>query len=426
MRSERCGVFVALMLAVAAVVPAATRAAAPAIYNLGTLGGSASQGYAINASGQVTGVSYPTGSTVWHAFLYSGTPGSGGAMANLGTLGGSSSYSFAINDGRQVVGYSDISGNTEYHAFIYGGTPGSGGSMADLGTLGGAYSAAYAINAGGQVAGWGLTTGSAQHAFLYSGTPGSGGHMIDLGTLGGSGSSATAINSSGQLTGSSDVITGSISYAFLYTGTPGAGGHMVGLGTLGGSHSYGTAINANGQVAGYSYRAGDLVTHAFLYSGTPGSGGAMADLGTLGGSTDHSYGYAIDSGGRVVGSSGTRDPLPAGGFASHAFLYSGTPSAGGQMIDLDDWLDANNPTEGAKWTLTDALALTDTGLITGVGDYNDGPGGLSDGRRAFLLDASALVVPEPAGFVLLGIGVVGLLCWRAPRNRLARALPWRS
>ena len=90
------------------------------------------------------------------------------------------------------------------------------------------------------------------------------------------------------------------------------------------------------------------------------------------------------------------------------------------MIDLDAWLDANNPTEGAKWTLIRARGLTDTGLITGDGYYNDGPGGLSDGTRAFLLDASSLVVPEPSSFVLLGIGAaltVGIGCYRASRSR---------
>jgi hypothetical protein len=82
------------------------------------------------------------------------------------------------------------------------------------------------------------------------------------------------------------------------------------------------------------------------------------------------------------------------------------------MIDLNAWLDANNPVEGAKWTLVHAYGLSDTGLITGDGDYNDGPSGLSDGTRAFLLDASSLLVPEPESVVLLGIGAIGLLWWR--------------
>jgi PEP-CTERM motif len=104
-----------------------------------------------------------------------------------------------------------------------------------------------------------------------------------------------------------------------------------------------------------------------------------------------------------------------GDTASHAFLYVGTPGSGGVMTDLDVWLDANNPTEGAKWTLFEARGLNDTGLITGFASYNDGPGGLTDGSRAFRLDASSLI-PEPGSLSLLAVGGLALLR-RARRHR---------
>jgi formylglycine-generating enzyme required for sulfatase activity len=63
------------------------------------------------------------------------------------------------------------------------------------------------------------------------------------------------------------------------------------------------------------------------------------------------------------------------------------------MINLDTWLDATDPTEGAKWTLYYASRVSDNGLITGYGLYDDGVGGMSDGTRAFILDASTLI-PE--------------------------------
>jgi hypothetical protein len=60
------------------------------------------------------------------------------------------------------------------------------------------------------------------------------------------------------------------------------------------------------------------------------------------------------------------------------------------------------PDEGAKWTLQVAYDISNTGWITGAGVYDpEGPGGVAAAERAFLLDASALVVPEPAGLTLL-------------------------
>ena len=84
------------------------------------------------------------------------------------------------------------------------------------------------------------------------------------------------------------------------------------------------------------------------------------------------------------------------------------------MIDLDAWLDAENPTQGGYWTLDVAYGLSDTGWITGTGTYNDGAGGLSDGLRAFLLDANSLV-PEPGSLALLGLGGLSLLVRRRSR-----------
>jgi hypothetical protein len=108
----------------------------------------------------------------------------------------------------------------------------------------------------------------------------------------------------------------------------------------------------------------------------------------------------------------------AGDAAMHAFLYTGTPGAGGQMIDLDDWLDTNIPTEGANWTLAGSGAgpsdLSNTGWITGTGIYDpDGPGGVAEDFRAYLLDASSFV-PEPSGLALLILASAAL--WRRHRR----------
>jgi probable HAF family extracellular repeat protein len=66
-------------------------------------------------------------------------------MTDLGTLGGADSIARGVNSPGQVVGEADISGSSAFHAFLY-----SGGTMHDLGTLGGALSQANAINDAGQ------------------------------------------------------------------------------------------------------------------------------------------------------------------------------------------------------------------------------------------------------------------------------------
>src|SRR5436190_1149686 len=143
----------ALLMIVAVGLAGAWAHATATIYNLGTVGGTQSQGFGINATGQLAGWSYPSGADVQHAFLYSGAPGSGGSMIDLGTLGGTDSQAFGINSAGQLAGASMTTRDATRRAFLYTGTPGAGGKMVDLGTLGGGtHSLANAINASGQVA----------------------------------------------------------------------------------------------------------------------------------------------------------------------------------------------------------------------------------------------------------------------------------
>jgi uncharacterized membrane protein len=132
----------------------------------------------------------------------------------------------------------------------------------------------------------------------------------------------------------------------------------------------------------------------------------MIDLGTLGGANSAACG--INAGGFVVGWAQRSDDAGGGEFAT-LWLNDSAHTA----IDLDHWLDATNPTLGAYWTLagTRALGINNSGLIVGTGNYDDGAGGLSDGVRPFILDASALTVPEP-GAVSMVFGCLTCLSRR--------------
>jgi probable HAF family extracellular repeat protein len=174
--------------------------------DLGTLGGSSSFAKAINDAGQIAGTSF-TAHARFHAFLYSG-----GTMVDLGTLGRSSidsSDGWAINAAGQVVGDSTSAVNT--HAFWY-----AAGSMIDLGTLGNPAfpSTAFGINNAGQIVGYsGTPTGNS--AFLFSQ-----GTMMDLNSILPAKSAlhleiARAINDAGQIAGNS-VVNG-VSHAWLVT-----------------------------------------------------------------------------------------------------------------------------------------------------------------------------------------------------------------
>lgn len=369
---------------------ASTTFALPNIQYLAPLPGGFQCGVSgINSQGQVVGVSvFP----FFHATLYQ--PNSNGIPLDLGTLqdGGTSSAS-DINDAGIIVGMSERSG------YVYTGTPGSGGMMTPLPTLGGRNTGASAINNSGQIVGFSQPSGdeSPLRAVLWTLGPSGVSAATDLGTIGGDSSDAYGISSKGQITGQSQFSSGGAYHAFVYSGTPGAGGSMVDLGTLGGTYSRGYAINDSGVVVGESNLPGQTQSwegHAFKYVGTPGSG-TMYDLGTLGGT--ESVATAIDSDGNVVG----RSTIVPGSTDTRAFAYIGTPGSGGQMVDLNQWLDLMNPTEGAKWTLVQATGVNDAGFIIGTGLYNDGPGGLDEGSRAFILDASTLLVPEPSSAAAL-------------------------
>jgi probable HAF family extracellular repeat protein len=114
---------VALALASGSVLATSFR-----LTDLGTLGGTVTQGVALNDAGQVTGGSSTPRDAAFHAFVWDGT-----RMQDLGTLGGTTgSVGIDLNDSGQVTGFAVTTGDEASHAFLWDGT-----TMVDLGTLGG-------------------------------------------------------------------------------------------------------------------------------------------------------------------------------------------------------------------------------------------------------------------------------------------------
>lgn len=217
---------------------------------LGTLGGSYSSAYGINAGGQAAGTAELDNGDR-HAFVSQ----AGGSLLDLGTLGtGANSVADAINDHGVVTGYSEIDGDGNYRAFVY-----ENGAMHALATLGGSYAEGYAINNAGMIAGYSGLAGDAEsHAFLYAN-----GTVKDLGSLGGYDSYATGINEAGDVVGAS--LTGDgVYHAFLYSD-----GQLQDLNSLidaslGWTLSFAADINDKGQIAARGCKAGNMCADLLL------------------------------------------------------------------------------------------------------------------------------------------------------------------
>jgi uncharacterized membrane protein len=199
-----------------------------------------------------------------------------------------------------------------------------------------------------------------------------------LRSLGGNYSSAYSINDSGEIVGTA-YINGVSYHATLFDST--GAGNNIDLATPGSSGA--TSINDSGQIVGY---ASPGFYRATLFD--PTGGGDNIDLGTLGG--NYSYVNSINDSGQIIGwayaGSDTSSRRPT--------LFDST--GGGNNIDLNNLID---PALG--WTLTDVYSINDNGWIVGEGFYIDGP------------SHAVLLIPEPATFLLLGLG--GLLLRKRDR-----------
>jgi PEP-CTERM motif len=332
-------------------------------------------------------------------------------------LNPSSGYSgtMANGDGGGQVGQGGV--GVISHALVWSGTAASVVDLHPSAYTGG--SVANGSIAGMQVGLGAVSLGGATHALTWLGTAAS---AVDLnGTF--SSSAAYGVASGPQ------VGFGTVSdpHATLWFGTAASVVDLNPAGSLG-SVAYG--VDGSHQV-GVKLTDGVHPDHALLWSGTAAS---VVDLNPSG------YGVSIAWG--VSGSSQVGQATPTGGPSSHAMLWSGTAAS---FVDLNgsgyDATVAKGVAGGkqAGYGVSEATAHTHalvwSGTSSSVIDLETFlPAGLSD-SKAFGIDLSGniagfafstdgtthavlwkpVLVPEPASFLLICIGLAALATSRRPR-----------
>ena len=365
--------FKLLLLALLGMIGTRTGRAAYTMTDLGTLGGTNTNGAGINNAGQIVGNSQDA-TGAYFGFVYSN-----GQMSSLGNFGTFTAGARNINNLGQVAG--KLSNG---HLFIW-----SNGQYTDLGIpLGGTVVKGYGFNDSGQITGQVTLTSGQIHGFLLS--PSNGGTSIDIGTMGGHStdfSYGSSVNAFGQIEGDSINANG-LDHAFIWTN-----GTFVDLGTFGGPASSGIAINNLGHATGTAQTpastSSDLVSHVFFYDGM-----TMHDLGTLGG--DYANAGGMNNLDQIVGYSYMSDNV-----TTHAFF-----AANGVMTDLNTLIPS-----GSGWTLTNATGINDQGDIVANGVNSSGV------ENTFLLTPGA--VPEPTTLSILAPSLL-LLVRRNSRRRRRR------
>ena len=130
--------------------------------------GMQSDGLAINSAGDITGFlstglcsgSFnPTCLAPYHAFVYQGS-----GLVDIGTLGGTYSEGTGINDQNEIAGVSSVSGSSLNHLFLY-----AQGHMSDLGGVAGLSFVNALINNRGEIVGSAANSAGVESSFIFRG-----------------------------------------------------------------------------------------------------------------------------------------------------------------------------------------------------------------------------------------------------------------
>lgn len=336
------------------------------VTDLGDLGGSKSEAYAVNDDGTVVGRSTLSGSSDWRAFLWTESQG----MAELDPSQGRG-CAHDVNNLDQVVGYFGDRG------FVWeNGTTTLIEPFRPTGT-----SRAYGINDQEHVVGYASATEindygepvSTPHVFLRRDGVMTDLGLFDAGEPGETGVATCAINEDDTVLAVLDLPAGGGVQA-SYVWNEGEPAVSLAYGDI----TNAPDINDDGHVCGFYMHPDTGEYVPFVWEG-----GGKTDLPRLAGDDAATVG-AIDEGGTVVGYS-------RGHSEERAVVWED-----GTVTDLNSLIP---PDSG--WALELANDINEGGQIVGWGRY----GGDS---RAFLLTP----VPEPATLALLVLGGLGVLVRR--------------
>jgi len=353
-------------------------------------------------------------------------------MVDLGTLGGTNSDGVAIDANGQIAGSSDVPGDAYSHAFLW-----NGASMKDLGTVTGvARMAPVAMNNAGQVVGTAYSSGSPvlRTGFLWDGNK-----MVALTVPGATASAASAINANGQVTGWATTKTDRKGSAYLWDGTSVVKLDATVLDSGITKCNQGDDINSTGLVVGELCNYGG-VADSFLWNGF-----AMADLNNIVAAVNTAFydtgPVFINGRGQILiqdydGGLNILSPIPgaialdvaqqfygiAGCQSVAGYVSSATPApAGGLVVSLSDTLAAASMPAtvtipagkiGARFTIdTTPVTSAQSGVVTAT------LGGKTVSQDLYIrpMSVSAVTVtPNPVKGGLPVTGDVKLECNAAP------------